>query len=853
MLRTMLKVLLLALFLPAFSWAAGLGELKVISALGQPLRAEIDLVSMKSGEMQSLQAHIAPLDAFKQAGVEYNPLLAHVDIRMAAHPDGSPYILLSSPEIVNDPFLDVLVDLSWPTGQIEREYTMLFDPVEFAKSPAVSPPVALKAKPAAVPAMAAAVVPEAVSKHEYGPVKNGETLSAIAMATKPEGVTLEQMLVALYQANEDAFIGKNMNLLETGRVLRVPAKIEIDSISRNHADKVVRLQAIDWNAYRQRLASSAVERGSGLRRSVSGKITASVEEGRVSPQPKEVLKLSKGQASSATAKEEEKAARVRELNDASERILMLEKNIQEMKKLLALKNQALAGAGVKASAPVAIAGAAAGVSSSLFDNPVLLGTIGGVVLGLAGVAILLSRRKKKAEVAETPRPYMETAERQKPAVKAVGLEREPTAEEPDPLEEAQLYFSYRRYAQAEEILKEVLRADPANFDASLLLMKVHAAEDEKDKLELAARRLQAAEPPGGIWEMALAIGFAADPKNPLYGGAVKTEETEPAVIDLAEPAKESLDFDLDFDSSQAGVDLHLDHAEESAVDFDVLTEEKIVEPSVDFDLSPRTEAQEAAPLEEEKEAVDFDLSSMLEEEIQEAAPLEEEKAVDFDLSSMVEEEAQEAAPLEEEKAVDFDLSAMVEEEAQETAPLEEEKAVDFDLSSMVEEEIQEAAPLEEEKAVDFDLSSMIEEMPQVEMSAEEEIPVEALPEVGQTDKALPPIMAAPETEAPSEAAAADSKTPFDLSDIPSLVESGSKPKRQEIPDVDLHLGETPVDASEPKDAAWYEVATKLDLAKVYQEMGDYEGAREILDEVTHEGDSDQKAMARAMLDSLSKS
>ncbi|HQT25915.1 MAG TPA: hypothetical protein PLK99_04875, partial [Burkholderiales bacterium] len=190
----MLKVLLIALLMPAFSWAAGLGELKVISALGQPLRAEIALVS-EGGE--SLQAHIAPLDAFKQAGVEFNPLLAHLEVKMATHPDGSRYILLSSRDIVNDPFLDILIDLSWQNGQIEREYTMLFDPVEFGKSPAVSPPVALKEKnlestPSAAPSAATDAAPRA----GYRTVKRGDTLSGIAMATKPEDVTLEQMLVA---------------------------------------------------------------------------------------------------------------------------------------------------------------------------------------------------------------------------------------------------------------------------------------------------------------------------------------------------------------------------------------------------------------------------------------------------------------------------------------------------------------------------------------------------------------------------------------------------------------------------------------------------------------------------------
>ncbi len=844
MIRTMLKVLLIALLMPAFSWAAGLGELKVISALGQPLRAEIAVVS-ESGE--SLTAHIASPDAFRHAGVDYNPILAHVEAVMATHPDGSRYILLSSHDIVNDPFLDILIDLSWQNGQIEREYTMLFDPVEFAKSPSVSPPVALKEKAPAVSPSAPAASPS--PRAGYRTVKRGDTLSGIAMETRPEGVTLEQMLVALYQANEDAFIGKNMNLLETGRVLRVPAKVEIDSISQNHADKVIRVQTADWNAYRQRLASVAVPRGTGMKRSVSGKITASVEENKVSKPPEEVLKLSKGEASSAVTKAEEKAAQIRTMNEASERILMLEKNIQEMKKLLAIKNQALARARSSAAAPA---------SASVFDNPVVLGALGGVVLGVAGIVLLIARKRKK----EKPQP-VRPADVAKPMAKAVELKEQPVGEEADPLEEAELYISYRRYAQAEEILKEVLKINPGNFEAFLMLMKIHAAGGEKEKLELEARRLQAISPPHEVWDRAMEIGSAADPENPLYGGAPGATEAAPEVR-----GKESLDFDLDFEPSQPNVDLQIDHAGETPVDVDVLTEEKIIEPAVDFDLSsieePERQAEEEGPVdfdlsamveeapakEAEEAPADFDLSAMTEEEPEKEA---EEAPVDFDLSAMVEEapekEAEEAAP------VDFDLSAMVEEEPEKEA--EEAAPVDFDLSSMVEEapekEAEEAAP------VDFDLSSMVEEAPEKEAeeaapvdfglaSMVEEEPVKEVEEAAPVDFDLSLIA----EEAPL-ASEKGSKTPFDLSEIPSLVEAESKPRIQELPDVDLHLGDVPNEISEPKEPNWYEVATKLDLAKVYQEMGDFEGAREILEEVMNEGDSDQKSVARAMLESLPQS
>ncbi len=815
MIRPMLKVVLLAFLLPCFSMAAGLGELKVMSPLGQPLKAEINLVSMKAGELESLEAHIATPDAFRQAGIEYNPLLADVKLSIATRPDGNPYIKLSSSGVVNDPFLDVLISLSSSSGRIEREYTLLFDPAESAKAPAVSPPVALPErhleqpklleKQAEQPKTAAPATPSG----KYGPVKKGDTLSGIAMATKPAGVTLEQMLVALYRANGDAFSGNNMNRLDAGTILRIPGSEEIAAIGKGDAEKVVQLQAADWNAYRQKLASFAAERKEDLKRSVSGKITAAVEKKPVAPQAQEVLKLSKGDASSPTAAEEARAAQVKTLNDASERILMLEKNIQEMKKLLDLKNKALA----RASAPLAVVRAPAETSliDDIMANPVLLGAAGGAVLGIAGAAILVLRRRKKSFEQVMPefsgREKMHP-EPEPPAAKAEEAQPE-VAMEADPLEEAQLYISYRRYDQAEAILEGVLQSSPGNFDALLLLMKVHAASGEKDKLEVAARKLQVAEPSHEIWERAMEIGFVADPENPLYGGAVKAHEAAtPAAIERAEP--ESLDFDLGIEEAPAET-AEAEPAADAGAQEQAGPEEAGV---VDFDLSSMMEAPaetaEAAPEEaageapEEAGTVDFDLSAMME------APAETEPAADAGAEGQ-------AGP-EEGGMVDFDHSSMME------APAETEPAADAGAEG-------EAGP-EEAGMVDFDLSSMLE------------APAEAAEEEPAAD-------AAPEAR---EEAAALSGASFDLSEIPSLVETGGKPKQPEmpLPDVDLHLGEEPGEMAVPKDQSWYEVATKLDLAKVYQEMGDQEGAREILEEVMTEGDSDQKAMAKAMLDSLSK-
>ncbi len=129
--------------LPLAAAAAGLGKLTVLSVLGQPLRAELDITASRS-ELASLTARIAPPDAFKQAGIEYVSALSGLRFSVDQRPDGQPFLRLSSDGAINEPFLDMLVELDWASGRLVREYTFLLDPPQFLKQEgAASAPVVL--------------------------------------------------------------------------------------------------------------------------------------------------------------------------------------------------------------------------------------------------------------------------------------------------------------------------------------------------------------------------------------------------------------------------------------------------------------------------------------------------------------------------------------------------------------------------------------------------------------------------------------------------------------------------------------------------------------------------------------
>ncbi|MDP3311417.1 MAG: fimbrial protein FimV, partial [Polaromonas sp.] len=108
--------------------ALGLGRVTVQSALGEPLRAEIDIPEINAEEAASLRASVASPDAFKAAGLEYSAAVTNMQISLQRRPDGRSYLRLSSDRPVSEPFVDLILEARWASGRIVRDYTMLFDP-----------------------------------------------------------------------------------------------------------------------------------------------------------------------------------------------------------------------------------------------------------------------------------------------------------------------------------------------------------------------------------------------------------------------------------------------------------------------------------------------------------------------------------------------------------------------------------------------------------------------------------------------------------------------------------------------------------------------------------------------------
>jgi pilus assembly protein FimV len=219
---------------PAGAEALGLGQLYADSALNQPFLGEIELIDAPVDELDAVKVALASDAEFDKVGAERSFLLTKLRFNPQIAPDGRPVIRVTSREPIREPFLDFLVEVTWPEGRLVREYTVLLDPpvtaerrgrgtVEPASRARRVPPVAAPGGPIAIPDAASGVGFPLYSE----PVPAGVGLLEVARRTAPPGATVAQTALALYRSNQDAFIGGDIDRLRVDRTLVIPSAAEL--------------------------------------------------------------------------------------------------------------------------------------------------------------------------------------------------------------------------------------------------------------------------------------------------------------------------------------------------------------------------------------------------------------------------------------------------------------------------------------------------------------------------------------------------------------------------------------------------------------------------------------------------
>jgi pilus assembly protein FimV len=839
--------------------SAGLGKLTVSSALGQILAAEIDLVSLQAGELDSLSARVASPESYRDAKIEYSSVLRLLRFTVEKRASGQPYLKLTSIAPINEPFVDVLIEVTWPAGRLQREYPILLDPPGFAEARASAAVGAARPAPAAVPATAAAPSPApaaaapaapmpaptgspsaktemaAVSpalvkepgRDSYGPVEKGETLRKIAEEVKPSEVSMEQMLAALFRENKAAFIDNNMNRLKAGQILRVPSAEEVGKISGKEANQEVRTHVANWKAYREGLAGGVASMPA---RSESARVaTGQVGSAAVSPPPapavesKDVLKLSKTEGAKGAAAgkggatqdrlnamQEELTAKDKSLKEAQSRVVDLEKQIRDMQRLVDLKGAAPAKPGETAKAPdTKVAAAKPAEPAKPVEAPKPAEAAKPVEAPKPAEAPKADTKPAEAaKPAEAPKP----AEAAKPAPPKPAAAKKAPPPEPDLMDQAMDNLPI--------IVGGAGVLGAAGFGAFMFLRRRRQKAEGGPTSSMTSAFPSDLKPSTAAGK---AGGGLVDTGNSSFltdfdktgPGTIDTDEVDPvaeAEVYIAygrdAQAEEILKEAMSRDKNRHEIALKLleiYHARKSATAFETVAKEL------------RGAVDESSPA------------------WQKAAAM----GAQIDPGNPLYGGASGAAP------------APAAFEAAAPAPKPD---LDFDLDSAPSSQ---AASVAEASAASFDIDLGAQQAPQTDLPVSTDVP--------PLDFDLAPS-AAPAVDVPVTAAAPKDEKPsfdFDLSGLDFQPPSSTGGAAAPAPDLNLSAGQqspnaaspslnlTDLDLGEGADVGGGDgVTTKLELAKAYLEIGDKDGAREILQEVAKEGSAAQKAEAQKLIASL---
>ncbi|WP_256207903.1 FimV/HubP family polar landmark protein [Nitrosomonas sp. Nm166] len=834
-------------------YAAGLGKLKLNSALGQPLNAEIDIVTTNNDEVSSLKANIASREAFAQAGINYESYFSTFRISIESRINSNPYIKLTSPQAVNDPFLNILVELNWDSGRILREYAVLLDPVEMnAQSQSVVVPIVSPA-----PATTAAnKSPERISdvkenrqgknssksinlsnqvRDTYGPVIRGDTLSSIARRVLPAGVDLNQMLVALYHANRDAFIANNMNLLKVGAVLKIPEKSEITAIDVSTARNEIRMQAEDWHRYQSKVTAISGESSTAhLRQSDEGKITTSINKNSVSvsahESPKEVLRLSSGiqltvkdgqipepaLADHLRMMEEDAIARNLALKEANERVAMLEKSIENLKQLLELKDSVLAQAQMKA-------GFAPEIEAQLIET----------------INSSLSGEDSKSDMSSLQTQEQKTLIVQSPTETPIK----------DAVTKPLLVQETENRSFIDQIFGNIEYIGTASILILLVLLLILKKRRNQSKGDSELSESDSDFSSAMQTRMASLVAAQTIPATET-SHLFSENEKDDLTYENSNSYQENEKYDEEFGRSSTYYEKDINQLNRS--------ESGTRSASA---LANKNEEVRMNDLQSNNQARDLNFESDLEENRNRSADSRKSSdseeflsQIDFDLTDDANETKQNLAR---EKFIATDHGDVKNEIELSDNPANLQTAiyvpdytleVDLDSKHSVNPTNSEGVRVEKDNSIEFELADLSIDLAEGEVSNKIVIPT-----INAESKSVNNDFSAPEL--------VDEALDFDqqqgLGD--DIMKSESVSDVPELGLADINLNIEDIDSAEKKDEAsdldekseqWQEVETKLDLAKAYQEMDDKEGAKEMLEEVIRDGDAKQKEVARKLLKGL---
>lgn|GEM_PF-1050410 len=942
---------ILALFIvlsltPVTVAALGLGLIDLKSGLNQPLKAEIALLSVSESDLPDIRVTLAPPSAFTRAGVDRLFFLAQLKFKTKLNAKGKPVIVVTSRDSVKEPFLNFLVELNWPQGRFLREYTMLLDPpvtFEEKAAPQIAAPRKTRSTKTGSIRKSRIASTSTNSKRSKSKrtaaingehaVRRGDSLSKIAKQYRQDGKTLKQTMLAIFEANPDAFANKNINQLRAGVVLKVE---DLEEISQEQALEAYNRQTTAWKEDQKEPDNEALDF-----QAESAQPIKKVAKTQETSAPIDVFKIDTPTTDGKTGSDNElpgeisdseeidalkrdfrlaneaAAAQERENEELRSRLGNVNEQVAKMERLLSLQSDEMASLqqrlieqNVELSDELkAELNAALGIEETietettetletqtdetetevvvtsdpedskdesivdeylgavmkqLDKNPLMIGGIGGGIVFFIIILMLLRRRKAKRLVMEESilaaddgigETIITSTEPQSSGLSTDIIDDEsflsdisPTemtgadelGDDVDPLAEADVYLAYGRYDQAEDLIQQAIDNEPDRADYKVKLLEVFYATKDEDKFNQLAADFQSSldEQSKPLWDRVVTMGLDLSPDNALFSNqpaaaTIDESDLDATVADLGDLGDlGEIDTDMDLgdldlgstpddtnidlgaglggDSVDLGNDLDLDLgtiADAPAIDDDFMSGL-----GDDTDLSAGLNDTSLEPGLESGLGGDTDLSVGL-DETNFASDLGEPDLSAGDLSTGL-DETDFSAGLDESFSVDSDLDVgeLSTKDTSDTASVTDDLSVSLDAFDAG------ADYTSDYGTDDFSSSADAFDVPPTESSIEK-----------------------------ASSAGLDLGNFGDSEDI-DLGALGEPETSTASPDFsDEALGLSPSSSSTGSSE---EIETKLELARVYVDMGDPEGARDILKEVLEEGDADQKQLAEEIINGI---
>ncbi len=839
----------LSLLVPVSAYPLGIGEIKLHSALNQKLNAEIGLLISSGESISDVKVRLAPPEKFDEAGVPWSYFLSKIKFKAVTLSNGRSIVKLTSNEALREPFLDFLLEVTWATGNMYREFTVLVDPPTAYTQPII--PVIQKPQQQPQPVKHYATSQpvkkpkrhvqrySAISNGQYGPTNRRDYLWKVAKKVNSHSdISVEQMMMALYEANPKAFYKRNVNALMAGKILNIPEREAIVKLSHQQAVAAYKQQDNEWRGRSTAKVRVQLVNIDDVKLATKLVLEAPVEEKVVDT----AISVTKDNVNAVntpvnnnalTATSPEMGAALQSKMDK------LEKQLEMMQKMLVLKDEQIAGLqGKKADVstktvdtskvknvetakqpkvtkvvtpdkatkkpetkkPVAIPPQVEPESEGLWSYLTL--ALSALVAGLLGW--LWWRKRNDGEELDNESMFASATEISLPgssedesAIVEDGFSNyeastdsessflsafTPTdfdafdtdQSDVDPIAEADVYLAYGRYQQAEDLMRQAIADEPEREECKLKLLEIFHANENKDAFEKYAEELVNERKHENI-------DFWT--KVSAMGAELLPDSS---LFGLDKVALETVDLDQnpsaeDENGQSLGGGFALDDDLDAEADFDL---------SVFEDAESETDIVKGVAKEETKHDISDD----------------QDNALDFDLSVFDIDEAKDDVKLddkpsglkaEEVESIDFDLDAASLNEPQQEELKADDLSADLDLEGF-----------------DFTLD---EGDKKEDHDEKEDIAIEASTEVESTETID------------------DFNFDFDTPEVSSI-----------DPVAELDMGVSDLTDMD-------EMETKIDLARAYIDMADTKAAKSIVEEVMAKGSDAQKASAQKLFDQLKKS